>query len=440
VLKGTPLGDALDKIATLKIGGIELNPAKILDAFTGGATAAVRTAAMNLLGTVNLTPLSFLNTISSFSITPSVLSVLSGIPGIGNISGLVKGIAGVTTLGNLLSAIPGAGVLGIPLAALGSLGFTGLFSFFPSIGTEIGEKGIMWVSDRESMRHQSIIIDHTVGQEKMIFTTRAGHQMILDSTLMGRHTIIDALSGSYENFDFSTGGAKECLYLGGRIVETGCDDILTVGGDWLCMTGFPGPLLPRAPIDVLPLLDEKASLIPQRAGGAVLSGSGNILHAALISQTRWAGVDITDVATVNYTRLVGGMETIDIGAAQDVAIGGSQFIYIGSVQDIKIGGARGLDVGGAETIKVGGYRSVMVGGLLSHDVAGVYSLVAGLYATQWAFGEHHIRSATKVVLDGLALTPFTVPPVLLPVAVIDDPVLAAAAGLIPAVNVYGAVL
>ena len=80
---------------------------------------------------------------------------------------------------------------------------------------------------------------------------------------------------------------------------------------------------------MLPVLDEKAAIAPQAVGEFVLGGMGNILHAAILTSTRWAGLSIFDFATVNYTRAVGGVDTVEVGGAQFIGVGGAQFIGVG---------------------------------------------------------------------------------------------------------------
>jgi hypothetical protein len=411
-LSGTSLGTMLTTISGLNLNGIPLTPAAILDAFTGGATAVVRNTVTALLATVNLTPLSFVNALSTFTVTAPVLSALRLIPGAGALTGIVAGVTGITALSSVLNAIPGAAALGGVLGMFGLLGFTSLFGFFPSLGIVIGEKAIIWRSDRDLTRHQSIVIDHATGQEKVILSglnlegEQVGPQMIIDSTLGSRVTIVDPVSGSFENLECSTGGTKEALYEGGRIVGTGFDDALFVGGDWLCMVGFPSPLAPRAPIDVLPLLDEKAYIEPQAVGGSVLPGLGNTLHASLLTSTRWAGLSIFDVAALNYTRLVGGIDTLHVGGAHLVTIGGAETNWIGGVQTNTIGGAqanliggaRNSTIGGGDFIQVGGAHALVAGLFINRSCAGAIWDMAGLTWTGESIVKSDVRSLGMVTL------------------------------------------
>ena len=397
VAAGTQLGTVLQKVSSLTLNGTALTIDTILNAFTGGASATVRNTVTSLLATVNLTPLGIVNTLSTFTLTTPVLAAIALVPGARPVIATL-GSVGITALGATLMAIPGAGLLGGFLTAFGILGFTSLYGFFPSLGIVIGDKAIIWRSDRDRIRHQSIAIDHAAGQEKMIFSglnlegEQIGPQVIIDSTLGSRVTVVDPVSGSFENLECSTGGTKEALYMAGRNVGVEYDDFLAVLGDWICMVGFPSPLSPREPIDVLPLLDEKAALAPQAVGGAVLPGMGNILHAALLTATRWAGLSIFDVATLNYTRLVGGIDTINVGGAQLVTIGGAQTNTIGGVQTNTIGGARVSMIGGVDTVNVGVSRIVNCGANYSRQVGAIDILNAGVTAQHYAVVEYDLIS------------------------------------------------
>ncbi|MEI6634492.1 MAG: phage baseplate assembly protein V [Chlamydiota bacterium] len=413
-LQGTQLGSVLNTISSLSLGGIPLTPAAVFSSLTNGASEVVRKSVSNLLNTAGLSPMKLLDSLKAFSITPSFVTALSGIPGIGSLANVVAGTVGLGALGSVLSVIPGASLLGAPLAALGFMGVFSLWGFFPSAGTEIGEKAIIWRSDRDLMRHQSIAIDHAPGQEKMIFSglnldgEQVGPQVVLDSLAIGRFTVIDSVSGSFENFECSTGGSKEAFYQVGRTVGMNCNDVLTVGGDWLVMVGFPTALVGRNPIDVLPLLEEKALLAPQAVGGAPFCGAGNILNSAILSWTRWAGLNIFDYATLNYDRVVGGEESIDVGGSETVTIGEDQEVNVGSGQSISVGLDRTLDVLGYEMVNVLGLRSVNVGLSLSHNVGLnmsnvvglLYNVVAGLYGTNHAGLEYKIKAGVKVSLMG----------------------------------------
>lgn len=428
VAAGTPLGTVLQKVNSLTLNGTALTIDTILGVFTGGASAAARNAVTSLLATVNLTPLGIVNTISTFTLTPGVLAAVALIPGAGAIRATV-GAIGMTALGATLMAIPGAGLVGGFLSAFGLMGFTSLLGFFPSLAIVIGEKAIVWRSDRDLIRHQSIVIDHAIGQEKIILSglnlegEQVGPQMILDSTLGGRVTIVDPVSGSFENLECSTGGTKEALYEGGRMVGTGMSDLLNVAGDWLCMVGFPSSLPWREPIDVLPLLDEKAYLAPQMVGGAAPAGFGNILHAAMLTATRWAGLSIFDVATLNYTRLVGGIDTVNVG--------GAQFFTVGGAQTNTILGARISTIGGADVVNVGITHTVNAAANIVHNSV-MHIINAGTTASHYAAVEYDVIGA-EIHLHG-ASTPVTKLP-LLPVALVEDAELAALAGIVPAVGV-----
>ena len=390
VLSGTALGTALEAITGLNLNGVPLTPSGILNAFAGNATAAARNAVTSLLATVNLTPLSFVNAISTFSVTTPVLSALRSVPGVGTLASVAVGATGIAALGGVLSAIPGAAAFGSVLGMFGLLGVTSLFGFFPSLGLVIGEKTIVWRSDRDLTRHQSMVIDHTEGQEKVVVSglnidgEQVGPQAVWDATLGGRFTVIDPVSGSFENLEMSTGGTKEALYFGGRNVGTDLSDFLTVGGDWLCFVGFPSPLSPRAPIDVLPVLDEKAAIAPQAVGEFVLGGMGNILHAAILTSTRWAGLSIFDFATVNYTRAVGGVDTVEVGGAQFIGVGGAQVIGVGA--------ARTATIGAADIVTVGLTHTVTAGVNIVHNSA-MHVINAAATASHYAAVSYDLISA-----------------------------------------------
>jgi hypothetical protein len=458
-LDGTRLGSALRTISSLSLGGIPLTPAAVFSSLTGGATAVARRAVSDLLNTAGLSPIRLLDSLRSFAVTQPLISALGKIPGIGPLANVTLGAVGIGALGSALSAIPGGSLLGAPLAALGFMGVFGLWGFFPSAGTEIGEKGIIWRSDRDLMRHQSIAIDHAPGQEKMIFSglildgEQVGPQVVVDSTETGRFTVIDPNSGSYENFEFSTGGSHDAYYGNGRMVGMNCDDILTIGGDWLVMAGFPTALVGRDPIDVLPLLEEKALLAPQAVGPAVPCGAGLIMHTAMLDWTRWAGLNIYDYATLNYDRVVGGEESIDVAGSQTVTIGEDQTVVVGSGLSTSVGLDRSAGVLGFDSVNVLGLRSENVGLSLSHlvgvsmssTVGLLYSVLVGLYGTHHAGLEYKIKAGMKVkLMGGVPLIPGweagpssvktmedepPVDPITWPVGVVFDEAMAALVGI-----------